>query len=596
MNDEPNDPANRDDRLDELERQVEGLQQDVRILRKIAQQESDEGPLPGGARRSRPKRQRPKREKPRKPLFPKVSISPEELLKWSGIGLVLIAMVLLFKYAVEVGWLTPGVRVGIGFIVGIVLIALGLRVRDSRPRFGQVLQGGGIATYYITLFAAFQVLDVVPFESAFVGMAATTAIALTMAVRQDDAGLAIFGLLGGLATPFLLYTGQSDVGALVSYTALVLTATTSIYLWKGWRSMLYVTVVGGWTVFLIAADALGRPTAATFSDHLAVQMSAVFVLLAFWVAPVVRSLVVVGDDDPVTRLEERHASSSTGLLAALEQLFRNTVHPLIVITPLIAALITDEAWRLSDMLHGIILIGLSALFAAVATYLTTIDRHRLAYTHWLTVGILMTVGLMLMLDGDALIAGLAVEALILHVLASRLDDRWPRFGAHALALILAAWMSFRLDLVLKPPPLINLTALSDLVVIAVGLSISFAIKGNKTAILYRAAAYLGFLVWLSRELEGFDNGQAFVTVAWSLCGVILLVTGLKKANDGARLVGLATLALVVGKLFLVDLTELDQIWRIVLFLGVGAGFLLLAWFVPGLWKKTGSGEHMDSPS
>lgn len=46
-----------------------------------------------------------------------------------------------------------------------------------------------------------------------------------------------------------------------------------------------------------------------------------------------------------------------------------------------------------------------------------------------------------------------------------------------------------------------------------------------------------------------------------------------------------TLALVVGKLFLVDLRNLDPLWRILLFLGVGALFLLVAYFVPNLWKR-----------
>jgi len=206
----------------------------------------------------------------------------------------------------------------------------------------------------------------------------------------------------------------------------------------------------------------------------------------------------------------------------------------------------------------------------------------------------MTLGLTLILDGDALIVALAGEALILHVLASRLDDRWPLVGGHLLAIILVFWMSVRLDHSVRAPALVNLTALSDLVIIAAGLAASFAIKARRVGLLYRLMSYIAVLSWFSRELEGFDNGQAYVTAVWSLCGVALLVAGLTKTNSDFRTAGLVTLAVVVAKLFLVDLAELDPIWRIVAFMGVGAGFLLLGWFVPGLWGRTGSSNQQEA--
>ena len=42
--------------------------------------------------------------------------------------------------------------------------------------------------------------------------------------------------------------------------------------------------------------------------------------------------------------------------------------------------------------------------------------------------------------------------------------------------------------------------------------------------------------------------------------------------------GLGTLLLVVGKLFVVDLAAVGTIWRIALFLGFGVVFLVLSYF------------------
>jgi uncharacterized membrane protein len=48
---------------------------------------------------------------------------------------------------------------------------------------------------------------------------------------------------------------------------------------------------------------------------------------------------------------------------------------------------------------------------------------------------------------------------------------------------------------------------------------------------------------------------------------------------------MGTLLLVVGKLFLVDLSELETIWRVLLFLGFGGLFLLLSYYFRALWKS-----------
>jgi uncharacterized membrane protein len=47
---------------------------------------------------------------------------------------------------------------------------------------------------------------------------------------------------------------------------------------------------------------------------------------------------------------------------------------------------------------------------------------------------------------------------------------------------------------------------------------------------------------------------------------------------------MATLFLVVGKLFLVDLAGVEAVWRILLFLGFGGLFLVLGYYLQHLWR------------
>ena len=68
--------------------------------------------------------------------------------------------------------------------------------------------------------------------------------------------MAVIGTIGGLGTPFLLYGDVGSVGGFSVYTGLVLIGACAVYLYRGWRSLLYTALVGGWSVLLTpCADA-----------------------------------------------------------------------------------------------------------------------------------------------------------------------------------------------------------------------------------------------------------------------------------------------------------------------------------------------------
>lgn len=71
---------------------------------------------------------------------------------------------------------------------------------------------------------------------------------------------------------------------------------------------------------------------------------------------------------------------------------------------------------------------------------------------------------------------------------------------------------------------------------------------------------------------------------------MLLIAGLRLIY---RLVrgAVATLLLVLGKLFLMDLAEVDVVWSVPLFLGFGGLFLALSYYLRSLCRlDSGAGE------
>jgi uncharacterized membrane protein len=74
--------------------------------------------------------------------------------------------------------------------------------------------------------------------------------------------------------------------------------------------------------------------------------------------------------------------------------------------------------------------------------------------------------------------------------------------------------------------------------------------------------------------------QAAFSLLWTATAMALMVTGRRKLQRRLWIIGVALLAVVVGKLFLLDLANSGTIARIVSFLGVGALIMLIGYIAP----------------
>ncbi|MGI8867019.1 MAG: DUF2339 domain-containing protein [Rubrobacteraceae bacterium] len=79
----------------------------------------------------------------------------------------------------------------------------------------------------------------------------------------------------------------------------------------------------------------------------------------------------------------------------------------------------------------------------------------------------------------------------------------------------------------------------------------------------------------------------------------LLVAGLRWNLAWFVRAGTVTLFVVVGKLFIWDLSEVEAIWRILLLLGFGSLFLALGYYLKKLWRpdvRTGESTSEERAS
>ena len=74
--------------------------------------------------------------------------------------------------------------------------------------------------------------------------------------------------------------------------------------------------------------------------------------------------------------------------------------------------------------------------------------------------------------------------------------------------------------------------------------------------------------------------QAALSLLWSIIALGVMVAANRSAARIAWIAGATLLAIVVAKLFVVDLSRIGGIERIVSFIGVGALLLLIGYLAP----------------
>jgi hypothetical protein len=525
-----------------------------------------------------------------------------------GIGLLLFGAAFLFKFSVDQNWITPAVRVGIGLGLGVLLVLLGLRVYADRRAFSQVLLGGGVGVFYITGYAAFQLYVLVPYVAAFAFMVCVTLLAMVLSLRQDGSALALIGTAGGLGTPFILYAGAGSVGGLVLYTSLILAGACGIYAYRGWTSLLLTAFAGTWTVFLLGySDMLYWKDASSAQDRLAMQIGVTF-------AWAVLGIVATGREVLRAREPWRWRRPEPGVLVRTlfaEELLqsRAPAHLVSAAAPLVTLWFTELVWNLEGFSLGRISLGAAALYALGALLVRRVENGgRIHRAPAVTALLLATLSLVLLLDGNVLLVALALEAAVLHHLSRRVSDQVLLAGAHALSMWVLGWILVRLVDGALPMrlgfsttsggdgiPFSGFTSLAELAGIALVLAASLAMSPVRTAAAYRVAAHAALLAWLWLGLSQLPNGAAYATIAWGLYAAGLLVVGLRLDGPALMRTGMATLFLVVGKLFLVDLAGVEAVWRILLFMGFGGLFLVLSYYLPHLWKPNAGTGGGGSP-
>jgi uncharacterized membrane protein len=217
---------------------------------------------------------------------------------------VVLALAFFFEYAFENHWITESGRVLLGIACGVAALVFGERLwRGGQRTYGQSLAAAGIAFFYLSFWAAFELYHLVPQAAGFALMVVATALAGYLALRYDGQPVALLGLAGGFATPLLLGAAQSPWFVL-GYALLLDAGALLAARRRGWRWPEAMALAG--TVMLYLEQAQPQPFYLLFVVAYFAVFAASTQMAVFFAAEVVGGLAMV----------ELRGLSGAGLLAA----------------------------------------------------------------------------------------------------------------------------------------------------------------------------------------------------------------------------------------------------------------------------------------
>lgn len=301
-----------------------------------------------------------------------LATSGEAWLARIGILLLIAGLAFFLKLSFDRGWISPPFRLLLSTLAGLGLVVAGEWFRSHRRNLAHALAGGGIAFLFGTVFAAYFLYGYLAPLAAFVLTVAIAAACFWQSVRCDSSALATLAAIGGLSTPLLLASPDVPVWSIGTQTAIVFLAAAAIYLVRGWRWFLGITLALSFFLLLLGTAYI-RPSGQAAWEWLSGNLvDGARALLSDvstpgaggWLQGSV-AIVALGATVSVAWRRLRDPKDRRGFADGV-----------ILLAPLAFLFITDALWHFpSNDALGLLAVALATVWAAAGLVLTRWQRE-----------------------------------------------------------------------------------------------------------------------------------------------------------------------------------------------------------------------------
>ncbi len=505
-----------------------------------------------------------------------------------GVVAIIIGIGFFLKYAFDNEWLGPEGQIILGIIAGLIMLYGSYRWRGKYIILAQALGGGGIAVLYLSIFASFAIYDLVNFYLAAALLLLVSILSIVLSVSYNSMALSIIGVFGAFVAPFILgafgegspagsQTGQSI--QLLVYIILVDAGVLGLSIFRKWHWFILLALLlslasfGGWYH--------------QFGQEGEIAVSMIFITLIF--------LLFTAVTAPLYAARKGAPEEFDYILMAINVFFYS----------LISLSLMWDVFR--DWMGGFIC--LLALFYGALTWLM-FKKSKGKFPLFLVTIALFFVTLAIPVQFEdsvwTTLAWAAEGAVLIWLAITYKIPQIRNYGYLVFVLMFLRLLFFDTGVEISGfQPVINERFLAFTFAIA---ALLFAYLREKKAFLDKEAAamyypllllvvnflfiwLLSFEAWNYFDRQLLENGlgdagarialqnaqNLSLTCLWAVYAVVALVIGIIRRLYYVRAWALALLMLVVAKVFLYDVTQLDTAYRIVSFTSLGLLLLISAY-------------------
>lgn len=134
-------------------------------------------------------------------------------------------------------------------LVGIIALALGIKLHNKTHKYGLILQGGGFAILYAVVIFGYNQYNIINYIPALIMLVTIAVSSIIMALRQNSKELIIFAELGGFMLPLMVSNTNGSIYNLFTYYAILNIIIAIIAWFKNWRIL---NLIGFIATFVIA--------------------------------------------------------------------------------------------------------------------------------------------------------------------------------------------------------------------------------------------------------------------------------------------------------------------------------------------------------
>jgi uncharacterized membrane protein len=171
---------------------------------------------------------------------------------WVGGVALALGGIFLVRYTIQQGLIGPGVRVMLGGLLALALVAAGEWTRRKENLSGlpglpaanipSILTAAGTTVAYATVYAAYALYGFLPPPAAFILLGIVALLTLAAALLHGPA-LAGLGVIGAYLAPALVASAKPDYWALYIYIAVVTAAAFALARGRMWQWLAIAAIV-----------------------------------------------------------------------------------------------------------------------------------------------------------------------------------------------------------------------------------------------------------------------------------------------------------------------------------------------------------------